>query len=82
MFEKEHGYTAYVYAAAANVFLVVMQINIKVVSRYISPLHALAIRGFFLLLMNSVVIHYNSMTINVKSPSSTNFPLTQPSYLW
>jgi hypothetical protein len=42
----------------------------KFVSAYINPLHALAIRGFFLLLLNSIVIHFNSFTLDVKDPVS------------
>jgi drug/metabolite transporter (DMT)-like permease len=42
----------------------------KLVSAYINPLHALAIRGFFLLLLNSIVIHINSFTLDVKDPGS------------
>jgi len=40
----------------------------KVVSSYINPLHALAIRGFFLLLINSVIIHFHDLTLNIKDP--------------
>ena len=65
-FEKEHGYTAYVYAIISNVCFVILQINMKIVCRYISPMHALSIRGFFLFLINSFVIHYGKVDINIK----------------
>jgi hypothetical protein len=78
-FEKEHDYTAYIYAVISNISIVLLQMNIKIVSNYISPLHALALRGFFLLLINTIIIHFSNISWNVKDKDSKDF-LNMPSF--
>jgi hypothetical protein len=50
-----------------------MQTCLKLSSTYISPLHSLALRGFFLLLLNSVVIQFGGMSLNVSEDKSNCF---------
>lgn len=62
--EKRVDYIAYIYSSIGNVFLVVMQICMKIVTETVSPFWALYIRGFLLLAINSLVLRLNNIQVS------------------
>lgn len=66
--EKNNRFIPYIYALIGNTTLVMMQLNMKLVSQTLTPFYALYLRGFFLLLLNTIVIWSTGQSVNQKDP--------------
>ena len=66
--EKTNRYIPYIYALIGNTTLVMMQLNMKLVAQTLTPFYALYLRGFFLLLLNTIVIWSAGMNVDQKDP--------------
>ena len=66
----KYHWIAYVYATLGCLFLVLMQWNSKYLVSLMSPFDVMILRGTFLFLINSYVLHQNSIDLNQKDPKS------------
>ena len=67
-YERNSPSIAYLYASIANIFGVLMQINVKVASKGFSPYYALLVRAVILLAFNTWIIKNSGLSINIQKP--------------
>ena len=62
--EKESHYCPYGYAIAAKIGLALMQLNLKIVASFLTPIYGLLLRAFFLLIIQTIIVTINQQTIH------------------
>lgn len=66
-YEQRSPWIPYIYAILGNITIILMQINMKILTRTVTPFIALFMRGALLLFINTFVVRANHLKVDQPS---------------